>query len=93
MHLIFLDYNEPRSITMNSTNSVEQMCSNHISQQVNLQWHILENNIKGKASVKGITLSQGMMDIVRMSPLNWGKFSQVCILISVFSQINLIHNL
>lgn len=65
---------EFNSITVNSTNSIEQQCSEHISQQVDLKWHLLQNDIVGKASVKGITLSQGMMDIVRMSPLNWGMF-------------------
>lgn len=66
-----MEYN---SITVNSTNSIELQCSEHISQQVDLRWHLLHNDITGKASVKGITLSQGMMDIVRMSPLNWGLF-------------------
>lgn len=49
------------------------MCSEHLTKNVDLQWHLLQSNITGRASVKGITLSQTMMDIVRMSPLNWGK--------------------
>ncbi|XP_034834345.1 protein brunelleschi [Maniola hyperantus] len=63
---------EPKSIsTGSSTNSLELMCSEHLTKNVDLRWHLLQSNITGKASVKGITLSQTMMDIVRMSPLNW----------------------
>ncbi|CAH2234031.1 jg27470, partial [Pararge aegeria aegeria] len=63
---------EPKSISTGaSTNSLELMCSDHLTKNVDLRWHLLQSNIAGKASVKGITLSQTMMDIVRMSPLNW----------------------
>ncbi|KAJ2945686.1 hypothetical protein O0L34_g525 [Tuta absoluta] len=63
---------ESRSIsTGTSTNSLELMCSEHITNNVSLRWHLVQSDISGKASVKGITLSQAMMDIVRMSPLDW----------------------
>ncbi|XP_045451417.1 protein brunelleschi [Melitaea cinxia] len=66
------DTAEPKSIsTGTSINSLELMCSEHLTKNVDLQWHLLQSNITGRASVKGITLSQTMMDIVRMSPLNW----------------------
>ncbi|KAI8437218.1 hypothetical protein MSG28_010542 [Choristoneura fumiferana] len=51
--------------------SLELMCSEHITNNVALSWRLMQSDISGKASVKGITLSQAMMDIVRMSPLNW----------------------
>ncbi|XP_068618004.1 protein brunelleschi [Battus philenor] len=54
-----------------STTSLELMCSEHITSNVALRWHLLQSDISGIASVKGITLSHAMMDIVRMSPLNW----------------------
>ncbi|XP_050682191.1 protein brunelleschi [Leptidea sinapis] len=54
-----------------STNSLELMCSEHITNNVHLKWHLMQTNVFGRASVKGITLSQAMIDIVRMSPLNW----------------------
>ncbi|XP_049875620.1 protein brunelleschi [Pectinophora gossypiella] len=57
--------------TGTSTNSLELMCSEHITNNVDLKWNLLHSDISGRASVKGITLSQAMMDIVRMSPLNW----------------------
>ncbi|XP_026321258.1 protein brunelleschi [Hyposmocoma kahamanoa] len=53
------------------SNSLELMCSEHITNNVDLKWHLMQSDIRGRASVKGITLSQAMMDIVRMSPLNW----------------------
>ncbi|XP_032518719.2 protein brunelleschi isoform X1 [Danaus plexippus] len=66
------DSMEPKSIsTGTSINSLEVMCSEHLTKNVDLKWHLLQSNINGRASVKGITLSQSMMDIVRMSPLNW----------------------
>ncbi|GBP40013.1 Protein brunelleschi [Eumeta japonica] len=59
------------TITGSSTNSLELMCSEHITNNVSLQWHLQHSDAHGRASVRGITLSQAMMDIVRMSPLNW----------------------
>ncbi|CAG4956680.1 unnamed protein product [Parnassius apollo] len=54
-----------------STSSLELMCSEHITSNVALRWHLLQSDVSGVASVKGITLSHAMIDIVRMSPLNW----------------------
>ncbi|KAH9630266.1 hypothetical protein HF086_012451 [Spodoptera exigua] len=66
------DLVESKSInTGSSTNSLELMCSEHITNNISLRWHLMQSDITGRASVKGITLSQAMMDIVRMSPLNW----------------------
>ncbi|KAI8439529.1 hypothetical protein MSG28_013279, partial [Choristoneura fumiferana] len=42
---------------------LELMCSEHITNNVALSWRLMQSDISGKASVKGITLSQAMMDI------------------------------
>lgn len=52
---------------------LDKICSDHIANLVDLRWHLLATDTKGKATLKGITLSPNMLDIVRMSPLNWGK--------------------
>lgn len=57
--------------TGSSANSVELMCSEHITNNTELRWILMQSDVSGKASVKGITLSQAMVDIVRMSPFNW----------------------
>lgn len=48
-------------------------CSEHIASLVEVTW--LMGNRQGKATLKGITLSSHMLDIVRMSPINWGSYS------------------
>lgn len=52
---------------------LDKVCSEHIASLVELRWHLLATETKGKATLKGITLTPSMLDIVRMSPLNWGK--------------------
>lgn len=65
---------EPKSISTGGTsNTLELMCSEHITSNTDLRWHLLQSGVSGRATVKGITLSQTMIDIVRMSPLNWGE--------------------
>lgn len=44
-------------------------CSDHIASLVEVDWEL--GGRKGKASLKGITLSSHMLDIVRMSPISW----------------------
>ncbi|XP_048482017.1 protein brunelleschi [Plutella xylostella] len=67
-----LDQLETRSIsTTTSTNTLELMCSEHITNNVDLRWMLLGSETRGRAGVRGITLSQAMVDIVRMSPLQW----------------------
>jgi hypothetical protein len=51
---------------------LDQICSEHIAASVDLRWHILSTDTRGRVSLKGITLSPEMMDLVRMSPLQWG---------------------
>ncbi|XP_057664018.1 protein brunelleschi isoform X1 [Diorhabda carinulata] len=50
---------------------VNKICSEHITDLVNLKWHLLGSDSRGVASLKGIHLPARMLDIVRMSPLDW----------------------
>ena len=52
---------------------LDKICSEHVASLVDLRWHLLSSETKGSASVKGITLTPNMLDIVRMSPLQWGN--------------------
>lgn len=52
---------------------LDRICSEHIANQVDLRWHLLGIDTRGKASLKGITLTGDMLDEVRMSPLVWGE--------------------
>ncbi|XP_018574402.1 protein brunelleschi isoform X2 [Anoplophora glabripennis] len=50
---------------------VNTICSEHITDLVDLRWSLLATDSKGVASLKGINLTASMLDIVRMSPLDW----------------------
>ncbi|KAK4874594.1 hypothetical protein RN001_013954 [Aquatica leii] len=56
---------------MNNRLDLDKICSDHIANLVDLRWQLLSLNTRGKATLKGITLTPNMLDIVRMSPLNW----------------------
>lgn len=56
---------------------LDKICSDHIANLVDLRWQLLATETKGKATLKGITLTPQMLDIVRMSPLVWGKFVMI----------------
>lgn len=49
-------------------------CSKHISDLVRLNWSLLATEIKGTASLRGITLSSAMLSIITVAPLKWSKF-------------------
>lgn len=51
----------------------QRMCSEHISNLVKLSWSLLGTEIKGTASLKGITLSSTMLGLITVPPLKWGK--------------------
>lgn len=52
---------------------LDKICSEHIASLVDLRWQLLSTDTRGKATLKGITLTPEMLDLVRMSPLQWGK--------------------
>lgn len=51
---------------------MNKLCSDHIASQVDLYWKFSSPNREGHAKVNGLTLSTNMLDIVRISPINWG---------------------
>lgn len=57
--------------------NINKICSEHITELVDLRWHLSTTDIKGIASLKGINLTPRMLDIVKMSPLDWGKCDTV----------------
>lgn len=57
----------------NSADELQKVCSEHIASLVDLQWQLIGTESTGKASISGISLSQDMLDLVRMSPLQWGE--------------------
>lgn len=50
-----------------------RICSDHIASLVDLKWTLPGNGTCGKASLKGISLTNDMLDVVKMSPLQWGR--------------------
>ncbi|KAF5285809.1 hypothetical protein FQA39_LY04270 [Lamprigera yunnana] len=56
---------------VNDRLDLDKICSEHIANLVDLRWQLMALNTRGKATLKGITLTPNMLDIVRMSPLNW----------------------
>lgn len=53
----------------------QRICSEHISKLVKLNWSLLNSDIKGLASLKGITLSSPMLGLITIPPLKWGNLN------------------
>lgn len=51
----------------------ERVCSEHIAENVNLKWSLPGLDCSGVASLRGISLSPTMLDLVTVPPLQWGK--------------------
>jgi len=49
------------------------ICSDHIASLVDLKWVLPVSGRSGKASLRGLSLTPDMLDIARMSPLQWGE--------------------
>lgn len=54
-------------------NELQKACAEHIASLVDLKWQLLGTDLTGKASLTGISFTQDMLDLVRMSPLEWGN--------------------
>lgn len=52
---------------------MQKVCAEHIASLVELKWQLLGTDSSGRAVLSGITLARDMLDLVRMSPLQWGK--------------------
>lgn len=51
----------------------ERLCSEHIASLVNLKYQLLTSETTGMATLRGISLSATMLDLVTVSPIHWGK--------------------
>ncbi|CRK86346.1 CLUMA_CG000135, isoform A [Clunio marinus] len=49
----------------------EKLCSEHIAELVNLKYHLSSLDINGNATLRGISLSSTMLDLVTVSPIQW----------------------
>lgn len=60
-------------ITKSESDITQRLCSEHIANSVQLKWSLLGTEIKGTASLRGITLSSLMLSIITVAPLKWSK--------------------
>lgn len=51
----------------------EKLCSEHIANLVNLKYHLATTETQGVATLRGISLSSTMLDLVTVSPIQWGE--------------------
>lgn len=65
---------EGETISLQDLLELGRICSDHIASLVDLKWTLIGNGASGKASLKGISLTNDMLEIVKMSPLQWGMF-------------------
>ncbi|XP_063989770.1 protein brunelleschi [Diachasmimorpha longicaudata] len=54
-----------------SDGELQKICAEHIAGLVDLKWQLLGTDATGKAGIAGISFTQDMLDLVRMSPLQW----------------------
>ncbi|XP_034950391.1 protein brunelleschi [Chelonus insularis] len=52
-------------------NNLQKICAEHIVSLVDLRWQLLGSELSGKATLAGITFTKDMLDLVKMSPLQW----------------------
>lgn len=52
----------------------ERLCAEHIADQVQLSWTLAGTETQGVCSLRGITLSPGMMGLITVAPLQWELF-------------------
>ncbi|XP_011499919.1 PREDICTED: protein brunelleschi isoform X2 [Ceratosolen solmsi marchali] len=50
---------------------LQKICSEHIASLADLKWQLVGTETTGKATLSGLALTQDMLDLVRMSPLQW----------------------
>jgi hypothetical protein len=65
----------------------EKLCAEHIASLVNLKWQLAETC--GIASLRGISLSSTMLDLVTVAPIQFGRFSFQCYHSLFYISINL----
>lgn len=57
--------------TSDAGDLTERVCSEHIAENVNLKWSLPGLDCSGVASLRGISLSPTMLDLVTVPPLQW----------------------
>lgn len=51
----------------------ERLCAEHIANLVNLKWQLAGNEVSGVASLRGISFSSTMLDLVTVAPIQFGE--------------------
>ncbi|SPP79453.1 protein brunelleschi [Drosophila guanche] len=60
-----------RTQLLSFNDALGKLCSEHIAERVKINWLLTGTDIKGMASLRGIVLSQSMVDLTAVSPLQW----------------------
>jgi len=63
-----------RTQLLSFNDALSKLCSIHIAERVKIKWLLTGTDIQGIASLRGIVLSQSMVDLTAVSPLEWGVF-------------------
>ncbi|XP_066993209.1 protein brunelleschi [Anabrus simplex] len=64
-------YHGGKKLSAEDRQELDAICSDHIASLVDLRWRIVSSDTRGRVSLRGITLTPEMLDIVRMSPVQW----------------------
>ncbi|KAK6627902.1 hypothetical protein RUM44_010384 [Polyplax serrata] len=59
------------ALTLQDRLELSKICSEHIASLADIRWILPSTGSTGKPSLKGISLTADMLDVVRMSPLQW----------------------
>ncbi|XP_062121114.1 protein brunelleschi [Drosophila sulfurigaster albostrigata] len=60
-----------RTQLLSFSDALSKLCSTHIAERVKINWLLTGTDIQGVASLRGIVLSHGMVDLTTVSPLEW----------------------
>ncbi|KAH8412814.1 hypothetical protein KR009_005882 [Drosophila setifemur] len=60
-----------RTQLLSFNDALSKLCSTHIAERVKINWLLTGTDIRGIASLRGIVLSQSMVDLTAVCPLQW----------------------
>ncbi|KAH8263607.1 hypothetical protein KR044_011401 [Drosophila immigrans] len=60
-----------RTQILSFSDALSKLCSTHIAERVKINWLLTGTDIQGVASLRGIVLSHGMVDLTTVCPLEW----------------------
>lgn len=66
-----------RTQILSFNDALSKLCSIHIAERVKINWLLTGTDIQGIASLRGIVLSQSMVDLTAVSPLQWCKLKWI----------------